>query len=318
MNHPLTIWTNLRLGRSETEAAALLQTFMAGIQGHELVRGDDALKAAHIAFGGPPVDAMLAAPKLRWVQITSAGYTAYDRPEIWTALKSRNIAFTNGSGVFDDACAQHLLAMMLGLARRLPLCVERQRTTRPWSEGSLRAGMRVLTGESAILYGYGAIGRRLAELLAPFRMDLVGVRRRAPGDEPIAIVTPEQADAILNRFDHVINILPASDETAGFFSADRIARMKRGACFYNIGRGATVAQSALIQSLQTGHLAGAYLDVTEPEPLPPDHPLWSAPNCWITPHIGGGYHDEWTRIVRHFLQNLRRFESGESLINRVV
>jgi phosphoglycerate dehydrogenase-like enzyme len=94
--------------------------------------------------------------------------------------------------------------------------------------------------------------------------------------------------------------------------------MRKGAIFYNIGRGNTVDQAALLTALQGGHLGAALLDVTEPEPLPPDHPLWSLPNCVITPHMAGGHSSEQERLVDHFLENLRRFERGEPLHDRVV
>ncbi|MEO6725182.1 MAG: NAD(P)-dependent oxidoreductase, partial [Blastocatellia bacterium] len=117
--------------------------------------------------------------------------------------------------------------------------------------------------------------------------------------------------------DHIINILPASAATRHFVNAELLAAMKPGALFYNIGRGSTVDQPALIAALESGKLAAAYLDVTEPEPLPPDHPLWTAPNCFITPHTAGGHIGERDRLVRHFLENLRRFTTGETLNDRV-
>jgi phosphoglycerate dehydrogenase-like enzyme len=95
-------------------------------------------------------------------------------------------------------------------------------------------------------------------------------------------------------------------------------RMKPTALFYNIGRGPTVDQAALQTALETNAIAGAYLDVTDPEPLPPDHPLWKLPNCWITPHTAGGHDDEFLRLFRHFLVNLRRFETGEPMLDRIV
>jgi phosphoglycerate dehydrogenase-like enzyme len=94
--------------------------------------------------------------------------------------------------------------------------------------------------------------------------------------------------------------------------------MKTGAVFYNIGRGTTVNQSSLDSALRSGRLAAAYLDVTDPEPLPPDHLLWAAPNCFITPHIGGGHGDESLTLVSHFLENLKRFEAGEAMLDRIV
>ena len=100
--------------------------------------------------------------------------------------------------------------------------------------------------------------------------------------------------------------------------AGRFSAMKAGSVFYNIGRGTTVDQQALLEALRSGHLGGAYLDVTDPEPLPPDHPLWSAPNCYITAHTAGGHMDERERLVRHFIDNLFRFTNGERLLNRIV
>ena len=94
--------------------------------------------------------------------------------------------------------------------------------------------------------------------------------------------------------------------------------MKRGAVFYNIGRGTTVDQDALGEALRSGQLRAAYLDVTDPEPLPPEHPLWTTPNCVITPHTAGGHADEWVRLVKHFLVNLRRHEAGQPLLDRVI
>jgi phosphoglycerate dehydrogenase-like enzyme len=122
---------------------------------------------------------------------------------------------------------------------------------------------------------------------------------------------------LLPTAEHVVNILPADPSTIHFFDAPRFALMKPGAFFYNIGRGSTVDQTALIQSLTSGHLSAAYLDVTDPEPLPPTHPLWSAPNCFLTPHTGGGHVAEFDDSVDHFLQNLTRFQSSLPLINQI-
>jgi phosphoglycerate dehydrogenase-like enzyme len=118
--------------------------------------------------------------------------------------------------------------------------------------------------------------------------------------------------------DHVVNLLPDSPATKFFMNAARFAQMKPGARFYNVGRGTTVDQDALIAALKSGHLNAACLDVMEPEPLPSSHPLWSAPNCYITCHVGGGTGDQDTKLVQQFLENLRRFEKGEGLIDRII
>jgi phosphoglycerate dehydrogenase-like enzyme len=151
MKNELTIWTNV--GWAVEGKGAAGEMFARGVAGHRVVSGDAALAEAEVAFGGPAVALMMKTSKLRWVQVTSAGYTPYDRPEVWKWLKSRGVAFTNGSSVFDEACAEHLLAMMLGLCRQLPRCVERQVVGGgEWSKG-LHGGIHVLQGSRAMLYG---------------------------------------------------------------------------------------------------------------------------------------------------------------------
>ena len=268
---------------------------------------------------GQPRPEYLLKNELRWVEITSAGYAPYDRDDLRESLRQRRILLTNTSSVFDEACAQHLLAMILALARELPRCLENQRGAREWLHDETRRGRRfLLNGQVAILYGYGAIARRLVELLRPLGLNLFGVRRTARGDENIRMLTPNEADEQLAQADHVINILPTNNATAQFFDADRFARCKSGARFYNIGRGTTVDQAALIAALRSGQLEAAYLDVTDPEPLPPEHPLWDAPNCFITPHIAGTHDREQARLLEHFLKNLAAFVAGSALIDRVV
>jgi phosphoglycerate dehydrogenase-like enzyme len=122
----------------------------------------------------------------------------------------------------------------------------------------------------------------------------------------------------LGTADHIMSTLPESSATRIFFDERRFATMKPGAVFYNIGRGATVDQVALRDALHSGRLSAAWLDVTDPEPLPDDHPLLATPNCFITPHIAGGHVDEGRSVIRHFLENFGRFGRGEPLIDRVM
>jgi phosphoglycerate dehydrogenase-like enzyme len=113
-------------------------------------------------------------------------------------------------------------------------------------------------------------------------------------------------------------MMPANDETKGWVNARRLDCLRPGTRFYNIGRGTTMDQNALLEALRTGRVGAAYLDVTDPEPLPPAHPLWKAPNCYITPHIAGGRWDQGMALVEHFLQNLAAFEAARPLLDRVV
>ncbi|RYG36387.1 D-2-hydroxyacid dehydrogenase [bacterium] len=323
MSDRLTIWCNADLGE---EAEALLRE---GTAGHNLVMAGEAtsnlsagghseeLETAQIAFGQPDAGQSMTQADLRWIHITSAGYTRYDTAAFKDALKGRGAALTNSSSVFDDPCAQHLLAFMLAQARQLPQSLKAQLDGHRWDYGNARSATRLLNGTVVIL-GYGAIAKRLVELLAPFDVEVVGIRRTVRGDETIPTYPLDEVDTWLAKADHVVNILPASASTDGFLDADRISKIKPGAVLTNVGRGTTVDQPALIAALESGHLACAYLDVTDPEPLPAEHPLWSAPNCFITPHIAGGFLGETSVLVEHFLANLRRFEKGEALQDRIV
>ncbi len=326
MEHPqFAIWTNANLPVKEAEQLAasvlphrlLYATEMSSLN-LQACPPDLQLAQADIAFGQPDVDQILRSPKLKWIHLTTAGYTPYDRDDLREALRTRNAWLTTSSGVYDEPCAQHVLAMMMAFARRLPESLEAQRTECSWQAVERRERSFLLNGQTALIFGYGEIAARLCELLAPFRMKLFGVRRRARGNEPIELIQASQLAEYLPQADHVINVLPANSSTIGYFDASKFRLMKRDAYFYNIGRGATVDQDSLEEALRSGVLAGAYLDVMTPEPLPPSHALWRTPNCYITPHSAGGYDGEMTGLVEHFIDNLRRFGSGQPLLNRIA
>jgi phosphoglycerate dehydrogenase-like enzyme len=321
----LTIWTNTQF--ADAPRTMLLESiaphrmiFSTQLARSNLVKAapDAAMKEADVALGQPDPEFTLQCPRLRWVHLTTAGYTRYDQAEFRKAFGGRGSVLTNSSAVYNEPCAEHVLSFMLAQARQLPASFEMQRGARAWSMLERRAASRLLVGQKVVLLGYGAIGRRLAELLAPFHAEVTAVRRRPTGDETVTVITEEQLPAALASADHVVNILPENPATRHYVNTARLAAMKPGAVFYNIGRGTTVDQDALLAALHSGRLSAAYLDVTEPEPLPVEHPLWSAPNCYITPHTAGGHHDEPERLVQHFLDNLRRFERGEALIDRVI
>lgn len=316
----MNIWSNVKYADA---AMRMLGEVTAGHQltltaGLSEAEARETLASADIAFGQPDAAAVRDSSSLRWVHLDSAGYDRFDNDAVRAALNSRGAVLTNSSSVYDEPCAEHLLAMMMALARRLPQAAVVQRESRAWPMMELRAESYLLRGQTALLLGYGAIIRRLAELLAPFRMNLVAVRRNKAGDEPIKVITEAELGAHLPHADHVVSALPANAGTEKFVNAARLGAMKRGAIFYNVGRGSTVDQDSLLEALKSGHLAAAYLDVTTPEPLPPSHPLWAAPNCHITPHTAGGHADEKERLVRHFAENLHCFLSGEPLNDRIM
>lgn len=306
----MKIWTDVALDGPS------LGWLQAQVAPHELVvaepdtpvylagdRPDLACRTADIAFGQPSVSDVIESETLKWIHITSAGYTRLDRDDVRAALAARGCVMTNSSSVYADPCAQHVLALMLAHNRRIysSLC------KKTWTYGELRPTMRILRGDKVLILGHGAIARRLIALLDPFGVEIRTYRRNPKSD----------ARDDLPWAEWVINTLPLSDATTGIVSRKWFEWMRPGSVFVNIGRGDTVDQAALIDALRIGHLSAAYLDVVTPEPLPDDHPLWSVPNCFITPHVGGGQQDERTAVLDHFVGNLRRFSHGEPLSDAV-
>lgn len=279
---------------------------------------DPTLAEADVAFGQPDVAQAMACPRLKYVALSSAGYTRYDRADFRMAMQARGVPVTNASQVFADPCAQHVLAQMLAFERNLLVQFRNQQGPREWRYLEDRFTNGTLTRRSVLLLGYGTIGRRLADLLKPFGTKVTAYRRKPRGDEGGPVVNEAGLSAALAAADHVVNILPDSPETTGWMNAARFAQMKPGARFYNIGRGTTVDQTALMAALDSGHLGAAYLDVMDPEPLPPAHPLWDAKNCFITCHIGGGTRDQDENLARHFLANLDAFIRGAPLTDRIM
>jgi len=323
----LTVWANheLRPGARELFYDSLARLGCRLIQAEKSSRSvltpgepDPSLASADIAYGQPAPEDVLRHSRLRWVALSTAGYARYDTAAFRSGVSTRQIAVTNTSQVFAGPCAEHMLAAMLALTRELPKYVINQAGPREWNYLEGRYSIGLLTGATVVMLGYGSIGRRLTELLAPFRCRVIGVRRTPQGDEGIEIVTDSEAATVLPLADHVVNLLPASNATHHFCNAGFFAHLRPGTFFYNVGRGSTVDQDALLAALRSGRVSGAYLDALDPEPLPPGHPLWAEPHCHITPHVGGGQKMQDETLVRHFLTNLGHFIKGEPLVDRVM
>jgi phosphoglycerate dehydrogenase-like enzyme len=323
--------TKLRIFVDFSASGDVLELLRTGTAGHHLVfprepvrsvlsmaAVDPGFSEVDVAFGQPDPHSVEQGDHLKWIHISSSGFTRYDTPRFRELVRRRGIVVSNSADVYSEACAVHALAFMLAQARRLPqgLGTQTDNGTEVWNK--LRNSSRTLKGEEVLILGYGAIGRRVVELLRPFDIRVVAYRRKARGDETIPVITEDQLPGALARADHVLNILPESDETRHFFHRKRFASLKPGAVFYNIGRGATVDQDSLLEVLNSGRLEAAWLDVTDPEPLPEIHPLRGAPNCYITPHIAGGHTGEPKTLVQHFLKNLDRYVRGEPLLNRIM
>ncbi|QGZ65698.1 D-2-hydroxyacid dehydrogenase [Paraburkholderia acidisoli] len=257
-------------------------------------------------------DAMLGAPQLRWVHAHSAGA---DRP-VFHALLQRSVRVTTSSGANARTVAHSALAGVLALARRLPLLHEAQRE-HAWRPLLLEASPRDLAGQTAVLVGYGAIGRKLAMLLEALEMNVIVVRREAPANAetlPRSIALAN-IDRVLPHADWLVLACPLTPQTHGLVDAKRLALMPRGAHLVNVARGEVIVETDLIAALRDGGLAGAYLDVFEHEPLTAASPLWDLPNVILTPHMAGQSDSYYDAVGRLWLDNLARWCRGEPLVN---
>lgn len=251
--------------------------------------------------------------KLRWLQLDSAGTDGYCAP----GLLPGDAVLTNATGAFGACIAEWLLAALLALWRRLPEYAENQRACR-WQ----RLGpVRTLAGSTVLVLGFGDLGRSFAE-----RAHLLGARvlavRRRPGEKPDwleGLGSAEMLEEWLPRADAVVLCLPANASTRHMLDEGRIALLKKDAVVLNAGRGSAVDTDALCRALYDGRIGGAALDVTDPEPLPPEHPLWHAPNTILTPHVSGllNQPENLEKAAAICEENLRRFLAGQPLLNRV-
>jgi phosphoglycerate dehydrogenase-like enzyme len=275
---------------------------------------DPAAANAEVLFGQPSLETLDGAARAQWVHLTSAGYARYATPEAGALLAARGLRLTTSSEVYAVPCAEQALAGLLLLGRGL----DRALAEGPaWRSAEHRRRAALLRGSRVVLLGFGAIGRALAPRLSALGAEVVALRRRPDPEDPIRTVGRDALAAELGQADHVVSLLPGGPETTRFVDDALLGAIRPGACFVNIGRGTTVDQDALGRALDGGHLAGAYLDVTDPEPLPADHPLWRARRALISPHVAGGRPDEQLALVEHFLANLDRFLRGAPLVDRV-
>lgn len=286
-------------------------------EGNEAFRSLE-MREADVIVGQPDPQLISKSRRVRWVHLTSAGYERFVDADFFSKARQRGIVFTNSSTVYSTLCAEHVMAMLLAVSRLLPHAWREQAEGRRWSQQMFRRRARAFKGSNIVIVGFGAIGNELARLCNVFGADVVGVRR-TPGESPFAeIRPPENLKAVITDADFVVNLLPGNSQNASYFSAELLRCLKSTAYFINIGRGTTVSQDDLLRALREGWFAGAYLDVTDPEPLPSDHPLWTEPNCFITPHYAGGHSREKEEIALHFVNNLKRFSRGLPLFDRII
>ena len=242
-----------------------------------------------------------AATKLKWLNSIYAGLDFLPMD----VLIERGITVTNGAGINAITIAEYVVMGMLNIAKGYRDVVRAQEK-REWLQDS--PGKRELAGSKALLLGYGAIGKLIKPRLEAFDVDVTVVRRS--GGE--GALTPDEWREKLCEFDWIILAVPATPETDGMIGADELAAMKADAVVVNIARGAVIDQPALVDALEKKQIGGAFLDVTTPEPLPADHPLWALDNAHITMHLSGRAQDKmFIRSAERFLQNLDRYLKGE-------
>jgi len=250
------------------------------------------------------------ADDLRWIQSASAGVDGLLFPE----LARSDVVLTNARGIFDGAMAEYVLALILLYSKGLLGVLERQRR-RVWEHRDTE----VLAGQRVLVVGVGSIGRAIGRRCLELGMFVRGVGSTArPADDVFRAIhgSDELAEAAAWA-DYVVDVLPATPSTWRIFDADVFAAMRPTARFVNVGRGSTVDEAALVTAIREGRLAGAALDVFEEEPLPEDSPLWDLPGVVVSPHMSGDFAGWREALVELFVDNLRRYLTGEPLRNVV-
>jgi D-2-hydroxyacid dehydrogenase (NADP+) len=264
-------------------------------------------------FFGWPTDAIVAEGKqLRWMHILGAGADGFD-PE---PVQRRGIVVTNSRGIGAPNIAEHVLSLMFSFARALPALAEAQRN-QVWSK-SQHLRLFEISGQSLGIIGLGAIGQALAAKAGALEMKVLGARR-SPGSVPGVqkVYSNSELPQLAAQVDHLVACLPETPESTGLIDAKVFSAMKPGSYFYNVGRGATIVTDDLLHALDQGTIAGAGLDVVDPEPLPAGHRLWQHPKVIMTSHTAGNTPQYWERGIVLFERNLRSHKAGEQLINVV-
>ena len=274
---------------------------------------EEMVKEADIIIGNIDPDLLEYAEHLEWLQLNSAGADAY----VKRGVLPENVMLTNATGAYGPGVAEHMLAVLFSLQKKLHLYRDNQNQCEWYDEGEVMS----LRGGCALIVGLGDIGLYFARLLRNFGYRIIGIKRR-PGQVPQGVdglYTMDHLDELLPEADVVFSILPETKVTKNLFNARRFREMKNSAIFLNAGRGSAVNTEDLCQALIAGKIYGAGLDVTDPEPLPSQHKLWNMQNAVITPHISGDFHHPATlyRIVDIVAGNLKRYCAGEPLINIV-
>lgn len=271
------------------------------------------VQEADIILGNVSVNDVRGSEKLKWIQLNSAGANNYTEKGV---LKEGTI-LTNASGAYGLAIAEHMLAMVLSLKKKLYIYNKNQQECQWKDEGEVTS----IYGSKTLVVGLGDIGGEFAKRMNALGSSVYGIRRNKT-NIPAYLEDVYQLDMlneILPQFDIVALSLPETKETLNLFNKEKFEKMKKGAILINVGRGTTVNTEDLCEALNSGKIGGAGLDVTDIEPLPENSPLWKAKNLVLTPHVSGGYHLKETleRIRKIAIDNLRAYYNNEPMKNLV-
>jgi phosphoglycerate dehydrogenase-like enzyme len=272
-------------------------------------------KDIDVFFGKPSADILKLAPKLKWIQASSAGVEfVANIPE----LAASDVVLTNTRGAHGPSIGEHTMALLLALTRQLHTSLDQQRA-HVWDRSILYRTAREVGGMTMGIIGFGALGRGIAQRAQAMDLKLLAVDAQAVDGTPfVEDVWPvSQLDDLLAQSDVVVVATPLTAETRHLLGAEQLAKMKPEAYLIVVSRGGIVDEEALADALRNDRLAGAGLDVTEIEPMPADHPLWDVPNLILTPHTAGASARKERRVVEIFCENLVRFQNGEPLQNVV-
>jgi phosphoglycerate dehydrogenase-like enzyme len=307
--------------RSETRALAEVLSRLDGIEvlsasdrEHALaaMREVDGFVTSTVFWDADFARSLRRADRLRWIQVLNVGFDNMERLGVPGRVVVSTLADV-GSGVV----AEHAVGLLLALLRGLPAAAEAQRT-REWNAGPVVRTARTLDGLDAAIVGFGHIGRKVAAIVRVFGARAVAFARSPRTDSGgIEVRALPELRPSLPAFDAVLICAPLNAATRGLLDAGAFAAMRRGSYLVNVSRGGIVDTAALVEALRSGTLAGAALDVVDPEPLPPSHSLWSLPNVLLTPHTAwaGGGAAQARQVEAVIMENVGRFARGEALRN---
>jgi phosphoglycerate dehydrogenase-like enzyme len=308
MDNVLVLFETDQVFRAELEAILSGFRIVFNESGDSSSIDAETAKDTVVIFGNPKADFLMLCPRLRWLQLQSAGANGYVSGEL-----AESVMLSCATGAFGHAVSEHMLALTLELLKKLHLYRDEQAVGR-WKE---RGNVKSIQGAVVVVIGLGDIGSAYAQRMKALGAYVIGIRRagHAKPDYVDELLLSPKLEEALPRADVVAMAVPATKDTAGLMGRTQLAKMKKDAVIINAGRGSAIDTEALCDALESGNLGGAGLDVTDPEPLPSDHRLWKLENAVITPHVAGARFMKETGeyVMKINIENARRFILGEPL-----